>query len=285
MTIQQLRDAAIRALLPRFRVGLYDPPELVPWNKIPASVIEGRDHHALARRAAAESFVLLKNNGILPLKEAKSGGHKNIAVVGFGANSTESSINRYSGRPNRSTSVWDGISAAAKAGGAIASLSGSNSAAVALVKASDVAVVVVSGEAEGESHDRERLGLPQPQRLFLNALIETHVPLIVCTISGGAVDVTPAQDHAAAVIAMYSGGMEAGAALADILFGKVNPSGALAATIYKADWVNRSNFLSMSMRMPLGEVIGIFNQQQLPMCFIPLEPVYPTRTGAQPLNL
>lgn len=235
ITLQQLQAAATRALLPRFRVGLYDPPELVPWNQIPASVIESPAHHSLARRAAAQSFVLLKNEGLLPLKTATAGGPSTIAVVGFGANSTSSSINRYSGHPQSSTSVWDGISAAAAAGGGKAVLGASDSAAVALVKAADVAVVVVSGEAEGESHDRQQLGLPADQLAFLSLLIATKVPLLVCTISGGAVDITLAQQHAQAIIAMYSGGMEAGSALADVVFGAVNPSGVLAAGIYKAD--------------------------------------------------
>ncbi len=235
ITLQQLQAAATRALLPRFRVGLYDPPELVPWNRIPASVIESPAHHSLARRGAAESFVLLKNNGLLPLKTATAGGPKTIAVVGFGANSTSSSINRYSGHPQTSTSVWDGISAAAAAGGGKAVLGASDSAALALAKAADVTVVVVSGEAEGESHDRQRLGLPPNQLAFLSSLIGANVSLLVCTISGGAVDVTLAKDHAQAIIAMYSGGMEAGSALADVVFGAVNPSGVLAAGIYKAD--------------------------------------------------
>ena len=94
--------------------------------------------------------------------------------------------------------------------------------------------------------------MPAAQLEFLASLIATKVPLVVCTISGGAVDVSLAQEHADAVIAMYTGGMEAGAALADVIFGAVNPSGALAATVYKADWANASDFLSMSMRRPPG---------------------------------
>ena len=253
ITIHQLQAAATRALLPRFHVGLYDPPELVPWNSIPASVIESSEHHALARRAAAESFVLLKNrNGLLPFKTAAMGGPKVIAVVGVGANYTKTSINRYSGHPKTSSSVWDGINAAAAAGGGKATLGGSNAAAVEMVRTADVAVIVVTGEYEGESHDRQELGVPPNQLEFLTALIATKVPLIVCSISGGAVDVSLAQEHTEAVIAMYAGGMEAGNALADVIFGSVNPSGALAATVYKTSWVNASDFLSMSMRKPPG---------------------------------
>lgn len=255
LTLSQLRAAATRALLPRFRVGLYDPPGLVPWNDIPADVIESEAHHALARRAAGASFVLLKNAGVLPLRACSPNGgpSRTIAVVGFGANSSQASINRYSGKPNRSTSVWEGVSAAATDAGWRAVWGGSwTPTALGVVNSSDVAVVVLSGEKEGESHDRERLGLPDEQHKLLSLLIATQVPLVVCTISGGAVDVELAHDHAAAVIAMYAGGMEAGAAVADVIFGHVNPSGALAATVYKDSWVNVSDFLSMGMRTGLG---------------------------------
>jgi beta-glucosidase len=121
-----------------------------------------------------------------------------------------------------------------------------------MVGAADAAIVVVSGEAEHESHDRQRLGMPTAQLQFLTSLIATKVPLVVCTISGGAVDASLAHEHADAMIAMYTGGMEAGAALADVIFGAVNPSGALAATVYKTSWAKVSDFLSMSMRQPPG---------------------------------
>jgi hypothetical protein len=253
VTLPQLQEAAKRALLPRFRVGLYDPPSLVPWNLIPASVIESAAHHALARRAAAESFVLLSNREqTLPLRSVADGGPRHIAVVGL-CNDTKKSINRYSGHPRTSTSVWDGVSAAAAAGGATAVLgTGTGAAALAAAEGADLAVVVLTGEYEGESHDRQKLGLPPNQLAFLQALIASKVPLVVCTISGGAVDVSLATQEAAAVVAMYSGGMEAGAALADVLFGAVNPSGVLAAAVYTATWANASDFLSMAMRTPPG---------------------------------
>ena len=218
---------------------------------MPASVIGSPAHHALARRAAAESFVLLTNQWeTLPLRSVADGGPRTIAVVGL-ANDTFKSIGRYSGHPAASTSVWDGVSAAATAGGARPVLGlGTGAAAIAAAKGADVAVIVLTGEMEGESHDWQKLGPNQQAKL--EALIATKVPLIVCTISGGAVDITVAKQGVAAVVAMYSGGMEAGAALADVLFGTVNPSGVLAATVYKAAWANASDFLSMAMRTPLG---------------------------------
>ena len=256
--MQRILWPCAQALLPRFRVGLYDPPELVPWNAIPASVIESPRHHALARRAAAESFVLLKNSGgVLPFKTptaAAGGGPRTIAVVGFSANDTASSIGRYSGHPASSTSVWDGVAAAAARVGAKAVFGGSYLPhATAAVGSADVAVVVVSGEAEGESHDRQKLGLPPKQQALLAALAATtKTPLVVCVISGGAVDVSLVQEQASAVVAMYAGGMEAGSALADLLFGFVNPSGVLAAAVYRESWANASDFLSMAMRTPPG---------------------------------
>jgi hypothetical protein len=180
------------------------------------------------------------------------GGPRTVAVVGL-ANDASPSIGRYSGHPATSTTVWEGVSAAAKAGGVTPLLGvGTGASAIAAAKRADVAVVVLTGEMEGESHDRQKLGLPAGQLTFLKALLATKVPLVVCTISGGAVDVSLAKEEAAAVVAMYSGGMEAGAALGDVLFGAVNPSGALAATIYKSAWANASDFLSMAMRTPPG---------------------------------
>lgn len=83
---------------------------------------------------------------------------------------------------------------------------------------------------------------------------QTTTPLVLLTISGGAVDASPAPASARvpAILALYNGGMEAGAAAADVLFGAVNPSGALAATAYRASWAAASPFLDMGVRSGLG---------------------------------
>ena len=250
LSLDDLRAAARRALLPRFAVGLYDGAR-VPWAAIPASVIESDAAHALARRAAAASFVLLKNDGALPWAPPARGGPRTVAVVGPAANS--SFVNRYSGHPARVSTPWEGVRAAAAAAGAAAVYGGSalDDAAVAAVAAADAALVVLTGSGEGESRDRFDIGFPADQAAFLARLLATRTPLVVAVASGGAVDVAPALG-AAAVLAIYTGGMEAGAALGDILYGAVNPSGALAATMYKASWTNASDFLSMAVRAPPG---------------------------------
>ena len=255
ITMAELRAAAARALAPRFRVGLYDPVETVPWNSIPASVIESEAHHNLARRAAAESCVLLTNKGgVLPLQPPSEGGPATIAVVGPAANCTDCLINRYSGHPTRSTSIFQGVATHAADAGATALFGGATSSDTAIntVKHSDVAIVVLTPTAEGESHDREEIGFPADQLEFLEQLLATGTPLIVCIVGGGAVDSSFAVEHAAAVIDAGIPGMEGGAGLADVLFGSENPSGVLARTVYRESWVNASEFLDMAMRTPPG---------------------------------
>jgi hypothetical protein len=258
VTLAELREAARRALLPRFRVGLYDPPSLVPWAGIPASVLESPAHHALARRAAAESLVLLKNSGaLLPLLPVSQGGPARIALVGPTSNCSACGVGRYSGHPAATTSIWAGLSAAAAAAGASVSYGGEalDGAAIARLAGAEVGVIVLTGTAEGESQDRAELGLPAGTLQWLGALAAaapTLPPLVLLVVSGGAVDCAPALVLADAALAVYTGGMEVGAGVADVLYGAVNPSGALAHTIYRASWANASDFLNMSMRAAPG---------------------------------
>jgi len=99
-------DVSLKRLFTaRFRLGMFDPPELVPYSNFPDSEIDSEPHRALALRAARESIVLLKNNGVLPLGSEV----RNIAVVGPLAESTEVLHGNYNGTASHATSALEGI--------------------------------------------------------------------------------------------------------------------------------------------------------------------------------
>ena len=107
-------DVALgRLLASRFRLGLFDPPEQVAYARIPFAANDTDEHHALALRAARESMVLLKNNGVLPLNRARL---KRLAVIGTNACSVDMMLGNYSGTPSKPVTILDGIKAAAGLG-------------------------------------------------------------------------------------------------------------------------------------------------------------------------
>ncbi len=257
VSLQALRAAAARALLPRFRTGLYDDPALVPWSAIPASVIESPAHHALARRAARQSYVLLKNEGgLLPLLPVAQGGPARIALVGPTSNCSACGVGRYSGHPATAVGILQGLSAAAAAAGSAVVFGGEEltPGAIAALQGADVGVLVLTGTAEGESQDRFDIGFPAATQAWLAALAAAPglPPLVLLVASGGAVDCAPALPLVRSALAIYTGGMEYGAAVADVLYGVEDASGVLAHTIYRQSWINASDFLSMALRAPPG---------------------------------
>ena len=98
--------ALIRLFTARIRLGMFDPPETVPYSKIEKSELDSADHRALARRMANEAMVLLKNDGVLPLKPVK-----NIVVVGPLADQTTVLLGNYNGTPTHTVSVMEGLKA------------------------------------------------------------------------------------------------------------------------------------------------------------------------------
>ncbi len=102
-----LDTALIRLFTARIKLGMFDPPEMVPYTKIDEKELDSAEHRALARKLANEAMVLLKNDGTLPLKP----GIKRIAVVGPLADQTRPLIGNYAGQPTHIVSVLDGLKA------------------------------------------------------------------------------------------------------------------------------------------------------------------------------
>jgi beta-glucosidase len=98
--------ALVRLFTARIRLGMFDPPEMVPYSKIEKSELDSAAHRALARRMANESMVLLKNDGVLPLKSVK-----HIAVIGPLAEQTAVLLGNYNGTPTHTVSVLEGMKA------------------------------------------------------------------------------------------------------------------------------------------------------------------------------
>ena len=196
-------------------------------------------HHALARRAAIESAVLLTNDDVLPL-DPRNGGP--IAVIGAFATSP-----RYQGAGSshiHPTRIDDALSAIAKetAREVIHSpgfaLDGTRSSslvqdALSAASASEQAIIFLGlpDEEESEGFDRAHLRLPTVQLELLAAVCEVNPNVIVVLSNGGVVELTGIVDAAPAVLEMWLAGQASGSAVASILFGSAEPGGRLAETI------------------------------------------------------
>jgi beta-glucosidase len=99
--------ALVRLFTARVKLGMFDPPDMVPYTKIDEKLLDSAEHRAMARKVAEEAMVLLKNDGMLPLKPEV----KNIAVVGPLADQTKVLLGNYNGIPTHSVSVMDGLKA------------------------------------------------------------------------------------------------------------------------------------------------------------------------------
>ncbi len=110
---KQLEVSVRRLLKGRFELGEFDPDELVPWTKIPLSVVASKEHKALARQMGREQMVLLKNNGILPLNseqlKVKSGSNSKLMVMGPNAADSTMLWGIYFGQPSHTVTPLEGI--------------------------------------------------------------------------------------------------------------------------------------------------------------------------------
>ena len=204
---------------------------------------EPDDHHALARRAAHESAVLLKNaRNVLPLEPAEG---STVAVIGEfartprfqGAGSSQVNPTKIDVALQELQSALSGRAEVRFAAGFGIGTTDDDEhllrEAVELASVADHVVVFLGlpGEDESEGFDRIHIDLPANQLVLLHALAEVHDQLIVILANGGVVRVSTWDDKVAAILECWLSGQAAGSAAVDLLLGVANPSGKLAETI------------------------------------------------------
>ena len=257
ITEEQITEAAVRLFTTRYLLGLFDGSE---YDDIPYTAIECPEHLRLAHEAALEACVLLKNDGLLPLKAEGT-----IGVIGPNANSRGALIGNYYGTASRYVTVLEGIQDRMAGHGRVLYSEGCHlfadrveplaqpddrlAEALAVAENSDTVVLVLGyderleGEERDEgnhcgSGDKDDLLLPEPQRRLLDAVLAVGKPTVVVLTAGSAVDVSQAQERADAILLAWYPGAGGGSAVAELLFGDVSPSGKLPVTFYKNEALN-----------------------------------------------
>ncbi len=249
ITKEEIRTACVHAMRTRIRLGMFDKTEHFDY---PYSIVACKQHKAESLRAAQESIVLLKNNGILPLDENKI---RTIAVIGPQADSRVALEGNYTPKADRYITMLEGVQD--RFNGRVIFAEGCHlyqdrvsqiclagdrySEAIAAAENADVVIACVGldstiegeqGDAGNEysSGDKADLMLPQSQRKLLELLKGTGKPLIVVCNAGGSMNMLVDAD---AVLHAWYPGSEGGKAFAQILFGDISPSGKLPVTFYE----------------------------------------------------
>ena len=267
----EIRLAAERLFTTRYMLGIMG--EGSEFDGIPYSKVECEEHLQKARKAAEESCVLLKNNGMLPLNPDTLGA---IAVIGPNADSRASLIGNYHGTASRYITIQEGIQDALKGKARVYTSEGCalatdkteglgrkmdrlSEAIIAAENADAVVLVVGLDETlEGEegdtgnysaSGDKISLLLPEPQRILMDEVLKVGKPTVICLTAGSAIDLQSAADRADAVLQCWYPGAQGGETVADILFGRVSPSGKLPVTFYKNEQLKEMpEFTDYSMK-------------------------------------
>ena len=254
-----LDRAVARVLRVKFEMGLFEDPYTDPGHA--ELIVNCAEHQQLALKAAHKAIVLLKNErSLLPLKHAEL---KSIAVIG--PNAADVHLGGYSAEPKHKVSILEGIRN--KVGDdKVAYVEGCKittgvqgweawyvdevplsdpeedtpriAEAVRVAQAADVVIVVVGGnestcrEAWHENHlgDRDNLDLLGRQGELVQAIVETGTPTVVVLINGRPLTINTIAEHVPAILEGWYLGQETGTAVADVLFGDINPGGKLPIT-------------------------------------------------------
>lgn len=259
ITEKQIEDACRRVLEAKFKLGLFDDPFRYCNDERAKTEIFTADNRTFARSVATQSFVLLKNkNNLLPMKKQGT-----IALIGPLADAIENVTGTWSVAANFSKSITlrRGLEEAAAGKARIIYAKGSNlfedeiletnatpfgktlhrdSRSTAQLKeealraASQADVIVAamgeSAEMTGEASSRSDIQIPDTQKELLKALLKTGKPVVLVLFTGRPLALKWEEDNVPAILNVWFGGSETGSAIADVLFGDVNPSGKLTTT-------------------------------------------------------
>ena len=251
VTEDEIRASCVALMRTRIRLGMFD--KSTEYDNIPYSVVSCPEHKAVSYQCAVKFMVLLKNKGILPLDKKSI---STIAVIGPNADSRAALEGNYNGTADRYVTFLEGIedafegrvlyaegchlykdrvSGLAQAGDryAEAEAAAANSDVVILCVGLDATIEGEEGDTGNEfsSGDKNDLRLPESQRELIKRVAKIGKPMIVVCAAGSSINIE--HDCDALIHAWYPGS-EGGKAIADIIFGKVSPSGKLPVTFYNS---------------------------------------------------
>jgi len=244
-------DASLEKLLKtQFKLGFYDNPLTNQFSKYNKDSIHNNAHIELAKKVAEQSIVLLKNNhNLLPFAKDK---YESIMIVGPNATSYDALIGNYHGLSNKAVNFVEGITNAMDPATRIEydlgcdyndtiHFGGIWAAGNAKLT---IAVMGLSPVLEGEAGDaflsksggdKTNINLPESEIVYLRKLRESvKTPIIVVITAGSNVDIASIEPYADAILYAWYPGEQGGNALANILLGKISPSGRLPITFYKS---------------------------------------------------
>lgn len=257
ITEDVITEAVTRLIHVRIRLGMLEEYPS-PYDTIPYSKVECKEHIELALESTRRSVVLLKNDGVLPLNKKKL---KTIAVIGPNANSREALIGNYVGTSSEYITPLEGIqryvddeTRVLYAEGAhlykdkveeLAEVNDRLAEALVTAEMSDVVIACLGLDSslEGEegdqgnayaSGDKADLNLPGNQQALLEALYATGKPVILIVSAGSALSLKWADEHVNAVMQAWYPGARGGKAITQLVFGEYSPSGKLPLTFYES---------------------------------------------------
>ncbi len=249
ITEAEIEISLRRLLSTKFRLGLFDRPERNPWSQTSPEIIDCVKHRTLSRQAATESIVLLKNNGVLPLRHSPDG----ILITGPTAASVGVLLGNYYGVSPRLVTLLEGITERAAEGTRVVYRAGcplsspmapgvNYTFSTATENELTIAILGLDPTLEGEEGDtvasptggdRGMIELPPVQLDFLLELRRHAKKLILVLTGGSAIAIPEAHELCDAVLQVWYPGCEGGRALADVLFGDAAPSGKMPVTVPK----------------------------------------------------